>query len=1100
MAKRKGAAANLARIALNAGRQQSKSDEGTETVDIITFIECDWGLGVKLWPVQRVILKAHYGLALDDDPNNTFIITDWKRENPQEFTEAGYLRWLYDNKRCNIREVIPGHERRNLILPIGRRSGKCVTRDTLLLTDEGVIQIGEYDTLESYLEFPDEDHYPLSLTVAQEGHQKQSQSAYFYRGGHREIIRMRTWCGYEISGTPNHRIKVMGSDGVIQWRRLDALQIDDQVAVHRTTDLWTSEYVSTVELGEASNKIGRKDLKFPAILDEEWGLLLGMLVGDGHWTPKGAVSMTVEHSEMWEQATALFTKLLGIPSRVMDKRTENTGCLSFYSVAARRFLHGLGFDWNCDRYNKKVPSAIMRSPRPVVQAFLRGLFETDGGVEAGGKTVSFSTACPELARETQILLLNLGIVSRRKTKWNPKRQRNYYLLAVQGLRSRTLFAERVGFMTHKKMDPLCDSIRAASREGGNAESIPHQRQWCRRLLESVPMGHKSTGIGWQRSKLRAVLGNTLKPSAPDEMTYPRWVEAFPVAEELGADPDVIAHFQEIAESDYFYDPVFSLVEDEDTVFDLCVPEGSSFVANGLTNHNTMLSACIAAYETYKLISKGNPQKYYGVAPSNPIRLVSVATGKEQAGLLYEEVSHHFVKSTFFRRYTANNTMSYARFQTPHDIEEFGSYSEDQQARASIKVFFAACNAKSLRGQGNIVIILDEVAHFLEQGGSSAEEVFAAVSPSNAAFTPKDEFGVPIHGINDTASDGRIIMISSPLGRQGLFYHKFEQGMEGGVGSSNMLCVQAPTWEVNPTIPASYFKEHYAFDKRIFEQEFGADFSDRTLGWLDDASDLLDCVDKNAREKHRGQARTPYFVGFDLGLVVDASAIAITHIDEQSRIVLDYIGQIKAGEGDYANVDRLDFEEIAAWIHILSRRFHFHRGLFDQYNAIPLEQALHKKGLSMFEGKLFTPRESSAIWGNFKAMMWDRLGGDPRLILYDMDERERARYRARDEQPPEHLAYIEQIMSLQATYKSQYIVEVQAPQTKGKHDDLADALARSIYLASQHLGKMKHIARSKKNIYPGQYQEVSSEARRVARRKRMLGGSDPKRQILRKRRR
>lgn len=636
MAKKKGAAANLARIALNAGRRQAKS--ATEAVDIITFIESDWGLGMKLFPVQRVILKAHYGIELDDDPDNTFTITDWKRENPQEFTEAGYLRWLYDQGRCNIQEVTPGHERRNLILPIGRRSGK-----------------------------------------------------------------------------------------------------------------------------------------------------------------------------------------------------------------------------------------------------------------------------------------------------------------------------------------------------------------------------------------------------------------------------------------------------------------------------TMISACIAAYETYKLINKGNPQKYYGVAPSNPIRLVSVATGKEQAGLLYEEVSHHFAKCNFFRRYTANNTMSYARFQTPHDIEEFGSYTENPQARASIKVFFAACNAKSLRGQGNIVIILDEVAHFLEQGGSSAEEVYGAVSPSNAAFTPKNEFGEPINGIDNTDSDGRIIMISSPLGKQGLFYQKFLQGMSGDAAAKNMLCVQAPTWEVNPTVPASYFKEHYAFDKRMFFQEFGAEFSDRTLGWLDDPKDLLDCVHKSAKPKSRGLPRVPYFVGFDLGLVKDASAIAITHIDENQRIVLDYVDQIKAGEGDFAGKERLDFEEIAAWIHLLSRRFHFHRGLFDQYAAIPLEQALHKKGLSMFEGKLFTPREKSDIWANFKSMMWDRVGGEPRLVLYDIDDAERQRYIARDEHPPEHYPYIDQILSLQATYKSQYIVDVQAPQTEGKHDDLADALARSIYLASLHLGKMKHIARSKKSIYPGG-PKVDAAARRINRRKRLLGGSDPKRQVPRKRRR
>lgn len=519
---------------------------------------------------------------------------------------------------------------------------------------------------------------------------------------------------------------------------------------------------------------------------------------------------------------------------------------------------------------------------------------------------------------------------------------------------------------------------------------------------------------------------------------------------------------------------------------------------GRRSGKTMLSACVAAYETYKLINKGNPQKYYGVTASNPIRLISVATGKDQAGLLYEEVSHHFAKCNFFKRYTANNTMSYARFQTPHDIEEFGPYSENPQARASLKVLFAACNAKSLRGQGNILIILDEVAHFLEQGGSSAETVYEAVAPSNTAFTPKDEFGENVDG-EDTGSDGRIILISSPLGKQGLFYHKFRQAMSGGDAAENMLAIQAPTWEVNPKITAAVFKEAYAYDPRMFYQEFGAEFSDRTLGWLEDAEDLFACIDKTLKPKSRGMARTPYFVGFDLGLVKDASAIAITHIDPTNRIVLDYAGQIQAGEGEFVNKERLDFEDVASWVHVLSRRFHFHKGIFDHWGAIPLEQALQKKGLTMFEGKLFTPKDKSEIWANLKSMIWDRLDGKPRLVLYDITEQDKAKYLQRDEKPPEHLAFITQLLELQAVYKAQYIIEVQAPNTVGKHDDLADAIARSVYLASLHLGKMKYIARSKSRIIPGQPQ-ISPQAKRAARRKRLLGGSDPKRQIQRRRRR
>lgn len=521
---------------------------------------------------------------------------------------------------------------------------------------------------------------------------------------------------------------------------------------------------------------------------------------------------------------------------------------------------------------------------------------------------------------------------------------------------------------------------------------------------------------------------------------------------------------------------------------------------GRRSGKTLLSSCIVAYETYKLIKKGNPQKYYGLSPSSTIQLISVATGKDQASLLYTEVSGHYAQCDFFRSYMANHTMSYARFQTPQDIVEFGDYGQNTKARASIRVTFHACNAKGLRGAGNLVVILDEVAHFVEQGGQSAEEVYQAMAPSVGTFTPKNEEGQPINGPR-TSSDGRMILISSPLGKQGLFYQRFRAGMSGGESARNMLCVQAPTWEVNPTVSASVFLENYAEDPRVFFTEFGGEFTDRTLGWLEDPKDLLACIDSSLRLRSRGVPRQPHFVGFDLGLVNDASAIAITHIDEEGRIILDYIGQMKAGEGDQVGRDRLEFEDVADWIHTLSRRFHFHKGLFDTWGAIPLEQALARRGLTQMEGRLFNPMQKSEIWQNLKAMIWDRVGEKPRLVLYDITSEDRKRYNAKGERSPEHLPYIEQLLSLQATYKSKYVVDVQAPRGDDKHDDLADAFARSVWLASQHLGKMKHIARSNYNrSAPGTLiPQISPREQRRNRRNRLLGGSDPMRQLPYRRR-
>jgi len=462
---------------------------------------------------------------------------------------------------------------------------------------------------------------------------------------------------------------------------------------------------------------------------------------------------------------------------------------------------------------------------------------------------------------------------------------------------------------------------------------------------------------------------------------------------------------------------------------------------GRRSGKTTISACIAAYETYKLISKIDPQSYYGLPQSNMIQLISVATDKDQAGLLYQEVSGHYRNCAFFVPYTANNTMSYARFQTPKDVERYGTYLDNPDAKATIKVTFRSCIAKGLRGAGNIVVILDEVAHFTDAGQSSADAVYNAVVPSTSAYSPKDPNDVRIP---TGPVEARVILISSPLGRQGLFYKLFQMGMGGGSVAANMLCIQAPTWEVNPTIPASEFEKHYLKDPGVFFTEYGGEFTDRTRGWIEREEDVIVCVDKNLRPMVRGTPRRPHFLGLDLGLVGDGTAIAIGHIDETGKIRADLIDQVKAGEGKHADKERLDFDDVANWIKELSERFYIIDGIFDQWAGIPLEQALKKRGLSQMKSVQMTKVLTSQMFQNFKDMLWDK-----KLLLYDFPVA-----------PHEnHCAYIKELLELQARYHSKYITTVEAPNIEGKHDDMSDALVRMVWVASNRLSKQPHIAKS-----------------------------------------
>jgi stage V sporulation protein R len=272
-----------------------------------------------------------------------------------------------------------------------------------------------------------------------------------------EVVDVITRRGLKLGGSTNHR--VMLSDG--SWRRLDELRVADRVRVSGSGGLWASLPVrldwqahKRVGLGDVAATAGvslwtvlrhragkrvrsageieralatydapenlavpmsyvnRKHIRAPGTLDERLGAFLGYLVGDGHVSKvKRQVGLTTADAEQAVAFASLADDLFGLKARV--RRDGGRIRVTLYSEMLSDFLvEAIGLTHGPSAREKRVPESVLRSPEPVVRAFLRAYFDCDA--YAGRQGFILSTSSDALAEQTQLLLLNYGVLSRRR--------------------------------------------------------------------------------------------------------------------------------------------------------------------------------------------------------------------------------------------------------------------------------------------------------------------------------------------------------------------------------------------------------------------------------------------------------------------------------------------------------------------------------------------------------------------------------------------------------------------------------------------------------------------------------------------------------------
>jgi predicted Ser/Thr protein kinase/intein/homing endonuclease len=460
-------------------------------------------------------------------------------------------RWRLENEFEGRAELMPVE--RIVFSEKGRRGigtfspsdPKCVTGDTLVLTDQGLRTME--DIFLALEHKPREDEFvPFETGIF--GINGPERAAKFYAGGLQPIYEVETALGYSIRGTANHPLLTLEPGGEFAWKKIGDLQPGDYVALARGTRM----FGDSATLPDAVYPLPRR----PRVMTPELAYWLGLLTAEGSvtryetWFVSGCPTLI-------DRFTFLTRELFGLEAVSHRKGRSYNFNVSISSRALSEWLRGeLGIARGAGQ--KSVPACVLASSEQDVLAFLAGLFRGDAtlrGDASGSNTFKYTTKSRALARQVHTLLLNLGVVG---SLWMQEdRGERYYNVTLRGDQVLDLVA-----LMPSLRDKATRPLREVRTGKTNYDHLPHGGTLLRThggdsYLARVIAGDRALSFGRAAAVLAEQPALAAAPLATLVDQHYLWLRVRTVVP-VGIEP----------------------------VYDLLVPETHSFVADGFVQHNS----------------------------------------------------------------------------------------------------------------------------------------------------------------------------------------------------------------------------------------------------------------------------------------------------------------------------------------------------------------------------------------------------------------------------------------------------------------------------------------------------------------------------------
>lgn len=350
----------------------------------------------------------------------------------------------------------------------------CVTGDTLILTEKGMVPISEISN---------KKEAKINLDIlSYDG--KKNKAIKFFNSGKHKTIQITTKKGYSLEGSYNHPILTwrLGDDfkPIISWKLFEELKKGDVAVLNRNNTLFSNKIFGLKKYHPKSNF--RNEITLPSKMNKELAFILGALVSEGSFHNKQILFNNKDNEFYDKVKRSILSQFKGIQ---LYERNIKGNCteLSIYEQKAVMFLENIGLKRKSKE--KEIPFSILQSKKEHITSFLKALFEGDGSVSTfvdkrhNGKSiqVAYDSNSEELIKQLKSLLLNFGIVS--NNPYEDKRS-NCFKLYLSSYDNISKFYKEIGFFSKRKNLKLKTIERSNPSRLSKTDFIPFLNDYLRR--------------------------------------------------------------------------------------------------------------------------------------------------------------------------------------------------------------------------------------------------------------------------------------------------------------------------------------------------------------------------------------------------------------------------------------------------------------------------------------------------------------------------------------------------------------------------------------------------------------------------------------------